>query len=583
MYAFDASGNPIPDGAGGYQIVQLGTGVVTTLTQDEFDNGPNPYNLKVGEALIKFLNPGKYGVVLVPPDIDDSAVRMTWIQTTTIEGTPTIDAWVKAKEPSVFIEGFGTGFKHTVFGFVLHPTEGPDVATFKGQTFERTPWNKTPKEDYETVPAYGTITGTLRQNHFDKPPLTQGYHAGAPVPECWVGLNDLNLTREIPAPGGTGEIFTRNGRYIAECAADSSFVIPDVPPGTYQLVWWDTPLDYLFGFQDVTIPPEGGTVDLGDVLAFRWFGTLQGTVFNDADQDGFPDPGETGASNVPLNIRFRDGSIYQATVTDTTGEYEFGEVFPFFKWLIAEVGFTNQKATGMTAVIDAGGEVLPHNGWIYPSFDKLTPQAQVTPPNWRSDGPPSTTPVNNPNTGNNLSRTETGPVLLEAMQTYLNQTNVIDWGKTPYATGENGGISGIVFYATTRAEDDPRWAVGEGWEPGIPRIQVNLYLDADGDGIPDDVDGDSVFTWPDSDNYPLGWGETLDISAKGSEDVSRNADAPFSAGDALNIVWTDSFDDSPPTDCIQALPVVQSWQSATTPSEPGTRCGPASLTAAMLL
>ena len=113
IYAFDGNGDPIPDGAGGYQIVQLGNGVVTTLTQEQFDTpGQNPYNLKVGEALVKFLNPGKYGIILVPPNIDDTGQPMTWIQTTTIEGTPTIDAWVKAKEPSVFIEGFGTGFKH---------------------------------------------------------------------------------------------------------------------------------------------------------------------------------------------------------------------------------------------------------------------------------------------------------------------------------------------------------------------------------------------------------------------------------------------------------------------------------------
>jgi large repetitive protein len=556
VYAFDANGDPIIDlSTGTYQIIQMGNGVVTTLTQQEFDNGPNPYKLKVGEALVKFLNPGKYGVILTPPNIDDSGDHMSWIQTTTIEGTPTIDAWVKANEPSVFIEGFGTGFKHTVFGFVLHPSESPEVVTYQGQTFERTPWNKAIKEDYPPGP-YGTITGTLRQNHFGKPPMNQGWFAGAPVPECWVGLNDLNLTREVPAPGGTGEVFTKNGRYIAQCNADSSFTIPGVPPGTYQLVWWDTPLDYLFGFQSVTVPAGGGPIELGDVLAFRWFGTLQGSVFIDPNQNGFRNPNESGISSVPLNLRFRDGSIYQATVTDISGEYEFGEVFPFFKWLIAEVGFTNHKPTGMTAVVDAGGQIPPDNGWSMPSLNKLNPQPQVTPPNWRADGPPSTTPVINPNTGNNLSRTETGPVLLEATQVYLNQTNVIDWGKVAYAPGENGGIAGIVFYATTRAENDPRWAVGETWEPGIPRIQVNLYLDADFNGIPDDVDGDGQVTLSDGDNHPLGWAEIGSGTPIGPEDANRTGGPQFNPGDAINVVWSDSFDDNAPTGCIQALPVV---------------------------
>ena len=73
-----------------------------------------------------------------------------------------------------------------------------------------------------------------------------------------------------------------------------------------------------------------------------------------------------------------------------------------------------------------------------------------------------------------LTRTETGPVLPEAMHLFLNQTNLIDWGKSNYPPGENGGIAGIVFYAFTRAENDPRIGVGA-WEPGIPRVQVNLY------------------------------------------------------------------------------------------------------------
>ena len=71
------------------------------------------------------------------------------------------------------------------------------------------------------------------------------------------------------------------------------------------------------------------------------------------------------------------------------------------------------------------------------------------------------------------------------MQTFLGSTNHIEWGKTPYTINENGGIAGIVYYAITRAEDDPRYAAAENWEPGIPRVQVNVYLDCDGDSKPD--------------------------------------------------------------------------------------------------
>jgi hypothetical protein len=255
----------------------------------------------------------------------------------------------------------------------------------------------------------------------------------------------------------------------------------------------------------------------------------------------------------------------------------------------------------MTAVVDTGGPVAPHAQTstlppmlisTMPSFDKLNPQPQVTPPNWPANRPPSSTPVNNSNTGNNLSRTETGPILLQAMHLFLNQTNVINWGKKDYAPGdidnpplrnfpgpedvdhngngvfdfgENGGISGIVFYATTRAEDDPGQAVGDGWEPGIPRVQVNLYLDnvnnttglLGPDGFPDDINGDGAITLADMDNYQLGWGGAGRPRRKGPEDVNRTGTASaFNSGDALNITWTDSWDDNPPTGCIQPLPIV---------------------------
>jgi hypothetical protein len=140
----------------------------------------------------------------------------------------------------------------------------------------------------------------------------------------------------------------------------------EYPPGTYQLVIRDENLDAIISFSTVIVPPEGGALDVGDVSAPAWFGTLEGTVFLDLDQDGFRDPNEMGVRNQAVNLRFRDGTIYQFTETDPMGEYEFGEVFPFFKWLVVEVDFARFKATGMTLVVDYGGEIPPGDGWDMP-------------------------------------------------------------------------------------------------------------------------------------------------------------------------------------------------------------------------
>jgi len=70
----DAFGNPLgttytPAG----DVITLGTGVITSMTvNDVNDPVKNPYNLKVGEAMIKFIAPGKYGITVVPPQFDDS-------------------------------------------------------------------------------------------------------------------------------------------------------------------------------------------------------------------------------------------------------------------------------------------------------------------------------------------------------------------------------------------------------------------------------------------------------------------------------------------------------------------------------
>ncbi|HBA85935.1 MAG TPA: hypothetical protein DCZ95_17770 [Verrucomicrobia bacterium] len=535
----DADGNPM--------IEVMGSGIVRTLTQREFDLGLNPDNLKVGEAVIKNLPPGKYGTIAIPPDVDDNGVPVKWVQTTTIEGTPTIDAWVAADEPAYFVEGFGTGFKHVAQGFVKLSPITPSV--IHGSTIDALPWTA-------AWPTGGTATvrGRLRYNHFSKPPNNQGFFPGGIVPEGWIGLNDPTAIPEV-TPGGL---------FAMPCDDNGVFVITNLPAGQYQLVSWDKPLDNLFGVHAVNPANQatfavtnGANIDLGDLLIFRWFASLEGHVFYDMDEDGFQDPIEPGIPLQAVNLRFRNGVMYQATVTDLEGQYQLSEVFPFFKWLVAEVDFARFKATGLTKVVDDGGEVLPDAGWDMPTDGVRRPQPQyaVDP----VTGVALTNqPINNPNTGNNLSGTETGPILTQAAHLFLNQFCRIDWGKIDYPQGENGGISGIAFYSTTRAEEDPREAAGDAWEPGIPRVQVVLYGDVDLNKVIDDLDGDGGVTLADVDNYPLGWWD--DPAQKGSEDVDHDGNGTFDTGDAIQIVWSDSWDDvaeeNPTLGAIQVNPPV---------------------------
>ncbi len=469
----DAFGNPLgteynPDGT----VKKMGDGTIITDAN--------------GLAVIKNLSPGKYGVQAVPPAGQD------WVQTSTIEGTKVIDAWVKPNEPPYFAE-FGPPGWHVFIGFVK------------------------PMADTTVLNGGSTISGRIVNLHLSRPP-NFSFEKGQPFKHItpWVGLNDLS--------SGIGR-----GVYAQKCNPDGSFSISGVPPGNYELVVWDSNLDLIFGTLGVTVPPAGGDLNLGDVPVFQWFSGLLNYVFYDSNENGFRDPGEKGISGMNINIRWRDGTVYQSAVTDTTGFAPFHEVFPFFNWLVAEVDFSRFKATGATIVVDNGGPINLADPWSFGGL--LNPQPQPDPLN-----PGQFLPY----------RIETGTVLTEAFQGFLGQTNVIQWGKKDYAPGENGGISGIVYYATTRAEDDPQFAAAEPWEPGIPRVQVNLYRDDNADGIIDDLNGDGTVTLADIDNYPFA---SHDRPFPAPEDIDRNGNNRFDYGDAIQITTTDSWDDNLPTDC----------------------------------
>ena len=539
-----------------------------------------------GTATIKNLFPAKYTVIISAP------VGTDWTQTSTIEGTKGSDAWVKNNEPTFFQE-FGPPGHHVFIGFV----KSGKLAKNGNGTF--------------VLNGGKTLTGQVINIHNSRTPNYK-FENGAPVNDCRVGLNEAGAGRAL---------------YAGACKKDSSFEIPDVPPGTYELVVWDEPLDMIIGTSTITVPSAGGaTHDLGKVPVFSWFGRYQGRVFQDIDGTGLPffendfskpyievDP-KTGLEHpgaktfkkgdlkpsfgegIGNNIRFRDGSIYQSVTTKTDGTFAFTELFPFFNWMVAEIDYARFKASGATMVVDDGGFIDPvanqgklwaanpglfgtndpslkYNPWI-----RLNPQEQKDGKFYRNEN------------------CEGGgcAILLEGMQTFLGQTNHIEWGKQPYGFNENGGIAGIVHYAITRAEDDPRFAAAENWEPGIPRVQVNMYLDCDGDSIPDKPKNDGSgaclalstgnygYDKADVDNYPFCWRdedfvkENPDLCPDGikmgAEDDkrSRTGGAEFSYGDVFKwgtpggtdadqvhtaLSKTDAWDDSLPEGCVKATAV----------------------------
>ena len=384
---FDANGDPI--------VLTLGDGTL----QPEAD----------GTLLVRNLAPGKYGVIVIPP------TGSNWQQTTTIEGTKVIDAWVKANEPAFFVE-FGPPGPHVFFGFIKSSADGgfPALSAPPGTTV-------------------ATVTGTITDMHMSRPPNFQ-FFSGRPFPGCWVGINQN--VGGLPGPG----------IWAGPCDGGSNFEVAGLAPGDYQLKVFDANLDMVIATQGFTVDADlsgnatghcnAGTApgcDFGEVPVFNWFARLNTGIFNDVDQDGFWDPTEAGIGpeSQDVSVRWRDGTIYQNFPTDGDGLAPFDEVFPFFHWLVAEVSFANKKATGATFVVDAGGPVDKTTD-AFPGFGELTPQAQFQPDGVTALPDCDANPLAEACTTDGLSRTERGPVLTTGFQGFLGQTSVMHFGKTDY-------------------------------------------------------------------------------------------------------------------------------------------------------
>ena len=238
--------------------------------------------------------------------------------------------------------------------------------------------------------------GRVVSVHGNRPPLQPGLELGRPVVDAWVGLSDtLN---------GNAAVFA------GPCNDNSEFTITGVPPGVYTLTMWDFPLDQIIDYRTVVVTADnavnGNVLDFGNIPIFRWFGWFSGYVFADANRNGFRDRNpvtgdwlEAGVQSQTITLRFRDGALYKFTTTDPTGYYEFTEVFPWYKWIVAERSSSDTgKRTGSTIWVDNGGR-FPVN------YDPPVPVNFADPSTWYND---ILTPQPQPENGGKGYRTELG-------------------------------------------------------------------------------------------------------------------------------------------------------------------------------
>ncbi|BDG10827.1 Ig-like domain-containing protein [Anaeromyxobacter paludicola] len=417
-----------------------------------YTGDPAVYAL-AGHALIKNLTPARYDVIAHPGAAREGAGEVWW-QTETLEGTQAQDAFVGVNEP-VYFQEFGPPGPHVTIGFV-NPAHVASYAAANG--FQGT----------------GVVTGKVTNQHMSRPSDVTLWDSGSydllASTTCQVVLN---------SQGGNGPAVA-----AAQCDPDGNFSLAGVPAGSYDLAVFDQWLDQIIQNVAVTVPPNTTTVALGNIPVLSWFTQYDQNIFMDANGNGRFDAGEQGISNVPLTVRYRNGAPSNATLTDSNGNGLLAELFPLFNWYVAEADTTRFKQTGVHIYVDGGGKP-----------DASGPGAGL----WTSTyayAPDGTS-----------ERVEQPGALSYGLQGFISQRSRVEWGRAPYAVGENGGIQGTVVYSSTRPFDDMRFNVQTIWEPLVPRVTVNLYAKqtlADGSETLALVDTTRTTSWDDYVNLVQG-------------------------------------------------------------------------------
>ena len=445
---------PNLDGVGGALV-----GSVYTCPNDPNEGTPLADPAKyalAGHAVIRNITPARYDLIAHPAASREGNGEV-WIQVETLEGTAAIDNFVpgrdsSAKNPANFVWGM-PGFQNTV-GFI-NPAR--IAAINPGGT--------------------GSIVGRVTLGHDGRAPDNTIYDAGIrgnlSNTHCQVALNS--------GQGGGSAIA------YAQCDDDGNFKLNNLPAGSYSMAVWDQWLDQVIQQVQVTVADNTQT-DLANIPVPAWFTYQAQNIYIDGNGNGVRDANEGGISNVPLGMRYRTGAPFTSTLTDTSGNGTMTEIPPILNWVVAEADTTRFKQTGVEIIVDAGGAVDtsgPGKG-IYNSTFADCPSSPGQPCSSR--------------------RVDLSGTLSYGVQGLAGNTNTLNWGRAPYASGENGGIAGTVVYSTTRPFDDMRLNVQTIWEPLVPRVTVNLYSRTIVNGVPTLTQVDSTLTssWDDWVNTVYG-------------------------------------------------------------------------------
>ena len=434
-------------------------GMIVTCPKYEADG--KTLSPLAGQAVIANMMPGRYGVV-ANPGADRIGRGEEWLQTNTLDGQKAHDSFIKVGGPAYFQE-FGPAGFHVVIGFA-----NPKIINAR-----LTPVCKSlPSSDCKNT-VTGTVTEMRQSRSPDQRLYGSGTHDALGFTQCYVSLGD---------PDGEDIAF-------AKCDSDGKFTLSGIPNGNWRLTVFDQWNDQIVDGLSTPVTLTGSGYTFDQLPVQQWHTNISTATFFDTNKNGVRDDGEQGLSLLPTNIRFRDGSYSNFNNTDLNGNAGYNEIFPLFNWYVLETDTTRYKQTGVHVVYDAGGPAdgtpgggnsniaqnLANTVETNPVPSNLRVPGAIYCPNADCNGFSMLNPPNDGGPGGSTGRIDPPWVTTEGWQGFIGQYEFVEFGKTPYATGENGGIHGEVIYASTRPFDDPTLLIHTSWTPDVPGVTINLY------------------------------------------------------------------------------------------------------------
>jgi hypothetical protein len=455
------------------------TGMIVTCPKYESDG--TTLSPLAGQAVVANLYPGRYGVVATPA-ADRIARGEEWLQTNTLDGQKAHDSFLRVGEPSYFQE-YGPASFHVSIGFANPKIINDRKAVVCSAAAAANPSN----------PCTHAVTGMVTTARNSRTPDERIYGSGSrdslSFTQCYVSLGD---------PDGEDFAFTK-------CNPDGTFTISNIPSGDWRVVVFDQWNDQIVDGISTPVRVGTGDVNMGEVAVNQWQANIYTRTYIDQNGNGIPDRDshgkdlEPGLPLVATNVRFRDGSFSNFNSTDLSGYAGFNEVFPLFAWYVVETDSTRYKNTGTHVVYDAGG---PADGTCNPNTapcgnstigqfmantyedpNAALPSALHVPGSYycSSTDTADCTGVSSNGlpapggSGGTTGRIDPPWVNSYGWQGFAGQNSFLEFGKKPFAAGENGGIYGHVVYYSTRPFDDPALDLQLSWTPLVPHVTVNLY------------------------------------------------------------------------------------------------------------